>query len=548
MRFFKGLVALAIVDESHNARGKDTDIAASIHELQHASQSYVFASGTHYGGSITDFFAYWFRFDPSFWPKLGLGWNDVEKAVDLYGVVQEVTKEHESDARKGSGRADTTTTTVAAPGISARLLPHLLAKMVFIGVLDVGAFMPPREEIPEVIDMADPELELRCEAARAAHQAVQETLVSAEQDERDMCDDPTASTAEIRAAAEAVREAREGVTAAEAALKAAQVYKAERDLKGVYAGIEGSLERMAQKRISAAMLAKGTLPRLWAVQPFGPEISVTSTKRSDWGDVIGVSTLFTTPRLSPDHLYPMERRLREIVGAEREEGRTVMCYFFQNDERPMAPRLAHILSDFNPWTLPNSVDPEDREDAIKAAVASGRSVILVPYTRVVEGLNLQVIDTIIWWEMAMNLFHLDQASRRAWRLGKREKVRLYYLVYRHTVAHKKLHKLGSQSGAASLFAGDTPDGALAKSTGADKTTLAQLSSGLEETEEDLKAAFDRRGKELAEALKKGREWIGVIDTLPERLRAYHLARVARAAAAPVTDSPAEAVTSAAVPA
>ncbi|MFO7171229.1 MAG: hypothetical protein DIU80_024635, partial [Chloroflexota bacterium] len=278
----------------------------------------------------------------------------------------------------------------------------------------------------------------------------------------------------------------------------------------------------------------GTLPRLWAVQPFGPEMCVTSTKRTAWGDVEGVETLLTTPRLSADHRYPIERRLIDIVRAEREEGRRVMVYFFQNDERPMAPRLSRVLADFHPWTLPNTVDPEDREDAIKGAVASGRSVILVPYTRVIEGLNLQVIDTIIWVEMAMNLFHLDQASRRAWRLGKRETVRLYYLVYAHTVAHKKLHRLGSQSGAAALFAGDTPDGALARSTGADKTTLAQVSSGLEAAEEDLRAAFDRRGRELAAALRAGREWIGVIDTLPERLLAYRRAREAALTTSPAT--------------
>ena len=274
LEFFGGCVANAIIDESHNGRGRDTDIAQAIHQATRAAQTYIYASGTHYGGSIGDFFFYWYRFDPSFWRKLG---------------------------------------------------------MVFVE---------------------------------------------------------------------------------------------------------------------------------------------------------------------------------------------------QNDIRDTAKRLSWVLSVFNPWTLPNSVDPEDREAAIKAAVAAGRGVVIVPYRRVSEGLNLQCIDSVIWYEMAMNLFHLDQASRRAWRLGKRELVRLYYLVYARTVAHKKLHKLGSQSGAATLFAGDTPDGELVRHAGADKTTLAKLSQGLHEREEDLKVAFDRRSKELAAALKKGREWIGVTDTLPERLAALRTRTVA----------------------
>src|SRR6266699_1190309 len=136
----------------------------------------------------------------------------------------------------------------------------------------------------------------------------------------------------------------------------------------------------------------------------------------------------------------------------------------------------------------------------------------------------------------MNLFMLDQASRRAWRLGKREEVRIYYLVYAGTAGHAKLRKLGGQSGAAAAFAGEPARGALIEHAGADKTTLARLSASLEtELEEDepfdaltlmqaddteaLKEAFAKRGEELREALRRGRQWFGAVDTLPERLAA-----------------------------
>jgi hypothetical protein len=81
-------------------------------------------------------------------------------------------------------------------------------------------------------------------------------------------------------------------------------------------------------------------------------------------------------------------------------------------------------------------------------------------------------------------------------------------------------RLGTKSGAAALFAGNTPDGELAKAAGADKTTLARLSKGLEADKEiDLAAAFKRRGEELAAKLARGREWIGASDTLAARLAA-----------------------------
>jgi hypothetical protein len=328
----------------------------------------------------------------------------------------------------------------------------------------------------------------------------------------------------------------ERVACAKAGEQAAVAYRCGRDLAQHYHSIEGELEGMAQKRSSAAMLAKGTLPRWWAVLPcVEPAFAVTTTRRGDWGDVEGVETIFTAPVLAADHLYPLERKLIAIVTRERAEGRRVMVFYEQNDIRNTAQRLSWVLAEFMPWTLPNSVDAEDREAAIKAAVAAGRDVVIVPYRRVSEGLNLQCIDTVVWFEMAMNLFHLDQASRRAWRLGKRELVRLYYLVYAGTVAHKKLHKLGSQSGAATLFAGDTPDGELVRHAGADKTTLAKLSASMEAREDDLAAAFERRSSELSAALKQGREWIGVTDTLPERLAALR-ARIVGSPSVKVSDA------------
>jgi len=102
-------------------------------------------------------------------------------------------------------------------------------------------------------------------------------------------------------------------------------------------------------------------------------------------------------------------------------------------------------------------------------------------------------------------------------------VRLYYLAYKGTATHKQLIRLGTKSGAAALFAGNTPDGALAKAAGTDKTTLARLSASLDADDEiDLAAAFRRRGEELARKLAAGREWIAASDTLAARLAARAL--------------------------
>ena len=224
---------------------------------------------------------------------------------------------------------------------------------------------------------------------------------------------------------------------------------------------------------------------------------------------------YYAPTLSPDHRYPLERRCDAIVGTELAEGRIVMVYYEQSTERDVGARLLQILGGHNPWKLPDTVDAEDREDAIVAAVTRGHRVVVVGYRRVSEGLNLQIVDTILWFEMAQHLILLTQASQRAWRLGKQEEVRIFYLAYAGTVSHDKLKQLASQGGAAALFSGNAPQGGLAEHIGADQGALAQITQKLG-VASDLSAAFARRHAELASAIAAGRDWLGIDhDSLPD---------------------------------
>ncbi len=537
-RFYRGCVALAVIDESHNGRGRDTDIAHAHHQAMLASQTRMLTSGTHYGGDILGFYHYWFRYHPQFWRRLGLGWNDADKALSRYGVIQEWTKEYESDARRGSGQTTVQVSTIPAPGLSAKLIPYLLEDMVYLTVLDVGAHMPPRIEIPEIVSMRDAEIvEALSEAEQARREAARQLTEFTKEHTGGNGNHDLDVAAERERLQRAVQEAAEKE-------RTLQAWAEPRHLAAHYGRLVRTLDDLARRRNTAARLAKGTVPRWFAVLPCDRPFEVWETRRDRWGDTQGRALLVETERLSSEHLYPLERRLIALVQQELGERRRVMVYFEQNDLRSMARRLEWVLSDVQPWTLPNSVAAEDRQQAILQAVQRGHRVVIVPYRRVNEGLNLQSgIDTILWVEMALNLFMLDQASRRAWRLGKCEEVRIYYLAYANTAGHTKLRKLGQQSGAAAAFAGEPARGALIEHAGADKTTLARLSSLLElsEVEDDgeedapvllsgeedvaeeeaaLKVVFARRAEELRKALVRGREWLGGMqDDLTERLAA-----------------------------
>ena len=545
-RFFPGCVALTVVDESHNGRTKDSDISQAFRQAMRASQMRMLTSGTHYGGNIIDFYHYWFSYHPSFWIRLGFGWNDAEFALRHYGVVQQWTKEYESEARKGSGQTNTTVSTVPAPGLSAKLIPGLLEDLTYLTVLDVGAHMPPKKEIPKGISMHDPILEEKVKKAQQECIQASKDLVTVQQDFREAKKLLESTEQQIRLASlqRQLLLAEDALARAQCRLSEVRAWVSERDLAGVYGGIVKELEVMAREGNAAARLAQGTIPRWFAALPCDTSYEVYATKRDDWGDKGEPELVIRTPVLAWDYLYPMERLLIETVQAELAEKRTVMIYIEQIT-RSMSKRLQWVLgqAEIACWVLPHNTEAEDRQQAILDALNRDKhEVVIVPYRLVNEGLNLhhlpsrRGIMTILWYEQSMNLFMYLQASQRAWRLGAHEEVRIHLPFYMGTAAHTKMRKLGGQSGAAAAFAGEPAKGELIKRMGADQTTLARLSASLEEesifgeasldapaaktTVEDLaqiEADFVRRNDELVAALKEGRQWLGIKDTLPERV-------------------------------
>ncbi len=500
-QFYQGCCAFLGVDESHNTRGDNSDIARAIARAKRAAQSVCYASGTHYAGSLELFFRYWFRFAPDFWLRLGYSWKDSNKAIEDYGFAMYTTREVPSSDRSRSGLSDYRTSKTSAPGISSRLLPELLSEIVYIDILDVAAYMPPLFEYPEVVSLVDDELIAGVAQASEVH---------------------TRATTELKAAqaseeVEAIAAAEEQLRTAASALAERRQWASERNLAGAYQEMTNTLTERAKKGSSTCRMMSGILPRWFVAHPFDPPFQIWTTRKGKWSENLGRVLEYQAPTRSPDHRYPLERRCDAIVGAELAEGRSVMVYYEQSTERDVGARLMQVLSRHNPWKLPDTIDPGDREDAITAAIRSGHRAVIVGYRRVAEGLNLQIIDSIVWFEMAQHLILLTQASQRAWRLGKQEEVRIFYLAYADTVSHDKLKQLAFQGGAAALFSGNTPQGGLAEHVGADQGALAQIAQKLG-TSSDLSAAFARRHQELTNAIAAGRDWLGIDhDSLPDRM-------------------------------
>src|SRR6266508_5825786 len=286
-RDFSGCVALTIIDESHNAMGENTDIARSLHYAQLAAQTYLYASGTHYAGTLDRFYYYWYRFDPGFWRQFVFGWRDAAAAAQAFGVIQTWIKEYPAPANKGTGaQTRTSVNSVLAPGIDAALFPYLLSTMGFITIQDIGALMPEKREFPRLVDMHDHIL--------ATLRRRQSALHGSEHHDTH---------------------------------QRLSHWIEQRDLATAYALVVDRLEQLADNGVQAAVLGKGTIPRWYpALCCEAPAFTLTHQRRTEWGKLLDTETVLETPILASDYVYPMERTLRMIVHSELKQHRRVMIY------------------------------------------------------------------------------------------------------------------------------------------------------------------------------------------------------------------------------
>jgi hypothetical protein len=269
--FYAGCCAFLGVDESHNTRGDNSDIARAIARAKRASQSVCYASDTHYAGSLELFFRYWFRFAPDFWLRLGYSWKDINKAIEDYGFAMYTTREVPSNDRSRSGLSDYRTSKSSAPGISSRLLPELLSEMVYIDILDVAAYMPPLFEYPELVSLVDDEVTVNVTQAAEGHAAATAALKDAEASEQP----------------EAVAAAQTVVEQARLALDQARQWAGERNLASAYHEITTTLTERAKNGSSTCRMMSGILPRWFVAYPFAPPFQIWATRKGHWSEDLG---------------------------------------------------------------------------------------------------------------------------------------------------------------------------------------------------------------------------------------------------------------------
>ena len=106
-----------------------------------------------------------------------------------------------------------------------------------------------------------------------------------------------------------------------------------------------------------------------------------------------------------------------------------------------------------------------------------------------------MFTTLVFYNIAYNLYIFRQASRRSWRINQTApKVEVYMLYYQDSMQQKALRLMASKLSAATVIEGNiSEEGLAAMSDCNDMTTqlARELISGLKDNADDLAASFKK---------------------------------------------------------
>ena len=144
-------------------------------------------------------------------------------------------------------------------------------------------------------------------------------------------------------------------------------------------------------------------------------------------------------------MYAKERRLIEIIKDELQMGhRCCHVYAVYTRKRDVTRRLESILTreGIRVSVLTSDVPPEKREAWFAQRVREGVQVT-ISHPKIIEtGIDLLNHSSLIFFESGYSLHTLRQASRRSWRIGQRQPVRVFYLHYEETMQSSCLRLMG----------------------------------------------------------------------------------------------------------
>jgi hypothetical protein len=166
--------------------------------------------------------------------------------------------------------------------------------------------------------------------------------------------------------------------------------------------------------------------------------------------------------LDHDQLSPKEEAMLELCRANKARGRRVLVYTTYTGTRDTTHRLkTHLERDgFKTAVLKASVESSRREEWLLDQVDRGMEVIITNPELVKTGLDMLEFPTICFMNTGYNVFTMQQAARRSWRIGQKNEVEVHYYGYAQTMQMECLRLMGKKVSVSQSTSGDIPESGL----------------------------------------------------------------------------------------
>ncbi|EKM4240790.1 SWF/SNF helicase family protein, partial [Pseudomonas aeruginosa] len=171
---------------------------------------------------------------------------------------------------------------------------------------------------------------------------------------------------------------------------------------------------------------------------------------------------FVPAQFNEFEVTPKERELIDICKEEKAQGRKVLAYTVYTGTRDTTSRLKVLLEQegFKVAVLRASVDASRREDWIAEQLDRGIDVLITNPELVKTGLDLLEFPTIVFMQSGYNVYSLQQAARRSWRIGQKQPVRVIYLGYAGSSQMTCLELMAKKIMVSQSTSGDVPESGL----------------------------------------------------------------------------------------
>lgn len=222
--------------------------------------------------------------------------------------------------------------------------------------------------------------------------------------------------------------------------------------------------------------------------------------------------VWTPDEFLKDHILNKEKKLQEIITGEISEGRKSIVYVRDTgssvEGRDIRPRLKYVLEKAGAKVCildTSTTATNKRSEWLKEKIENeDYDVCIVSQELVQVGLDLLCTPTLIFYQFSWSLFTVNQAARRAWRIGQTNECRLFYLAYKDTFQEQMATLIAQKNKAAGAINGDVSSDGLNAMLGDDGDLQTLLIESIKKgtvlkgsTEEWVLEASDRAREILA---------------------------------------------------